>query len=176
MSICHIKTSVLTSDIWLKLRLNPLCNLYQSWTWNGSTNAALAPSPNPFKRPLLRAWGSFNLPFQFPFLPNCSYSYSSNFTIPQQQDYKWPHCLQLKFNTHNHFSPPLNFEPLHKLPPPQKNHKNLNVSPVNFTYLHCHIHVDKECSAPKFSHMESHSRKLRERCLIDLKIGPWLVQ
>ncbi|KAK6266168.1 hypothetical protein QUC31_017005 [Theobroma cacao] len=141
---------------------------------------SLAPSPNPFKKPLLRLL----LITMFCSLSYIlgSYSNSSTFTLPQKQDRKLPHCLQLNFTTHNVLSPPLNFEPLHKIPLPQEPIKNLSFCSANFTnYLPCHDpYRERRFSVFRFSHRERHCPESDEkvRCLIPRPKGykkpfPW---
>ncbi|OMO79607.1 putative S-adenosyl-L-methionine-dependent methyltransferase protein [Corchorus olitorius] len=137
------------------------------------------PSSNPFKRPLLRLF-LVTIFCSLAYILG-SYSNSSNFTLPRQQERNSP-CLQLNFTTHNHVSPPLNFEPLHKLPLPQESLKNLSFCPANFTnYLPCHDpYREKRFSVFRFSHRERHCPESDEkvRCLIPRPKGyrkpfPW---
>ncbi|XP_021291245.1 probable methyltransferase PMT19 isoform X2 [Herrania umbratica] len=141
---------------------------------------SLAPSPNPFKKPLL----SLLLITIFCSLSYIlgSYGNSSTVTLPQKQDHKLPQCLQLNFTTHNVLSPPLNFEPLHKIPLPQEPVKNLSFCSANFTnYLPCHDpHRERRFSVLRFSHRERHCPESDEkvRCLIPRPKGykkpfPW---
>ncbi|XVE81129.1 hypothetical protein DITRI_Ditri15bG0038000 [Diplodiscus trichospermus] len=140
---------------------------------------SLPPSSNPFKRPLRLLMITIFCSLSYIF---GSYSKSSNFTPSQLQHHNSLHCSHLNFTTHSHVSPPLHFEPLHRLPLPQEPVENLSFCSANFTnYLPCHDpYRERRFSVIRFSHRERHCPENDEkvRCLIPRPKGykrpfPW---
>jgi hypothetical protein len=91
------------------------------------------PAPNPLRRPLVRMFLVTVICTLSYFLGSYSYTNSTTYSAASSsssssllQDHP-PNCFQLNFTTHNHFSPPLHFEPRHTLTLPREPRQNLQL-------------------------------------------------
>ncbi|XP_062144873.1 probable methyltransferase PMT19 isoform X1 [Alnus glutinosa] len=148
------------------------------------------PALNPLRRPLVRMFLVTVICTLSYFLGSYSYTNSTTYSAASfspsslLQDHP-PNCLQLNFTTHNHFSPPLHFEPHHTLTLPREPRQNLQLFSFcakNFTeYCPCQDPSrERQFGIERRFHKERHcpGSPERLRCLVPRPAGyrrpfPW---
>ncbi|KAL9436676.1 hypothetical protein AB3S75_022679 [Citrus x aurantiifolia] len=144
---------------------------------------------NPLKKPLAKLLLAAIL-VSLSYLLGSNTNYPNNYSIPERGRGSPPplQCLQLNFSSSSHvrISPPLHFEPSHRLHFPQEPQQNLQFfkrCPQNFTnYMPCHDpSLENNLSEERFFYRERHCPKADEervKCLVPKPAGyqrpfPW---
>lgn len=144
---------------------------------------------NPLKKPLAKLLLAAIL-VSLSYLLGSNTNYPNNYSIPERGRGSPPllQCLQLNLSSSSHvrISPPLHFEPSHRLHFPQEPQQNLQFfkrCPQNFTnYMPCHDpSLENNLSEKRFFYRERHCPKADEervKCLVPKPAGyqrpfPW---